>query len=86
MSATTLPILQYTTDRHSKEQLLSLYEQLLRPRMIEEKMLKQLRQGIISKWFSGIGQEAINVGVTAALQPDEYIFTMHIFMYFQTFF
>ncbi|PHI21450.1 dehydrogenase [Lewinellaceae bacterium SD302] len=77
MPATKLPNLQYTTGSHSKELLLSLYEQLLRPRMIEEKMLKQLRQGIISKWFSGIGQEAINVGVTAALEPDEYIFTMH---------
>ena len=54
-----------------------LYEQLLRPRMIEEKMLKQLRQGVISKWFSGIGQEAISVGCAAALQPDEYMFTMH---------
>lgn len=77
MSATTLPQLNYTKGKHSKELLLDLYEQLLRPRMIEEKMLKQLRQGIISKWFSGIGQEAINVGVTAALKPDEFIFTMH---------
>jgi 2-oxoisovalerate dehydrogenase E1 component len=57
--------------------LLRLYEQLLRSRLIEEKMLKQLRGGVISKWFSGIGQEAISVGCTLALQPDEYIFTMH---------
>ena len=40
-------------------------------------MLKQLRGGVISKWFSGIGQEAISVGCTLALEPDEYIFTMH---------
>ncbi|MCP9236868.1 thiamine pyrophosphate-dependent enzyme [Lewinella sp. JB7] len=57
--------------------LLRLYGELLRPRLIEEKMLKQLRGGVISKWFSGIGQEAISVGCTLALQPDEYIFTMH---------
>jgi 2-oxoisovalerate dehydrogenase E1 component len=60
-----------------KEQLLSLYKQMLKPRLIEEKMLILLRQGKISKWFSGIGQEAISVGVTAALQEDEYILPMH---------
>lgn len=54
-----------------------LYKSLLRPRMIEEKMLILLRQGKISKWFSGIGQEAISVGVTAAMQNDEYILPMH---------
>lgn len=74
---TTLPKLQYNAKGLDNELLIQLYEQLLRPRLIEEKMLKQLRQGIISKWFSGIGQEAINVGVTAALRPDEFIFTMH---------
>ena len=61
----------------SDEILLQLYEDLLRPRLIEEKMLKLLRQGKISKWFSGIGQEAISVGAAAALLPDEVIFTMH---------
>ena len=60
-----------------KETLLDLYERLLIPRLFEEKMLVLLRQGKISKWFSGIGQEAISVGVTAALQNDEYIFPMH---------
>jgi 2-oxoisovalerate dehydrogenase E1 component len=59
------------------ETLLSLYRQILLPRMIEEKMLLLLRQGKISKWFSGIGQEAISVGAAAALQPDEMLFTMH---------
>lgn len=57
--------------------LKQLYEGLLRPRMIEEKMLILLRQNRISKWFSGIGQEAISVGLTHALQPDEYILPMH---------
>ncbi|MGE3275431.1 MAG: thiamine pyrophosphate-dependent enzyme [Vicinamibacterales bacterium] len=56
---------------------LLLYEALLLPRLIEEKMLILLRQGKLSKWFSGIGQEAIAVGVTAALQPDDYILPMH---------
>ena len=53
--------------------LKSLYINMLKPRMIEEKMLILLRQGKISKWFSGIGQEAISVGVTMALHKNEYI-------------
>jgi 2-oxoisovalerate dehydrogenase E1 component len=61
----------------SKEQLLQLYTELLRPRMIEEKMLVLLRQGRISKWFSGIGQEAISVGATLALDKDEYVMPLH---------
>lgn len=62
---------------HTDTLLLQLYKALLLPRMIEEKMLNQLRMNKISKWFSGIGQEAIAVGVTEALQPDEYILPMH---------
>ncbi len=54
-----------------------LYEGLLRPRLIEEKMLILLRQNKISKWFSGIGQEAVSVGLTRALTEDEYILPMH---------
>lgn len=61
----------------SNEQLLDLYKKLIKPRLIEEKMLILIRQGKVSKWFSGIGQEAISVGVTAVLQPDEYILPMH---------
>ncbi|MBI1289287.1 MAG: dehydrogenase [Flavobacteriales bacterium] len=61
----------------SDEQLLELYHQLLKPRLIEEKMLVLLRQGRISKWFSGIGQEAISVGVAAALAEDEFVLPMH---------
>ena len=59
------------------EKLLELYRALLYPRLIEEKMLILLRQGKISKWFSGIGQEAISVGAALALHPDEMIFTLH---------
>ncbi len=61
----------------SREELRALYRALLLPRLIEEKMLRLLRQGRLSKWFSGIGQEAIAVGVTAALQPDDVILPMH---------
>ena len=61
----------------SKKTLLELYRNMLKPRLIEEKMLILLRQGKISKWFSGIGQEAISVGVTMALKEKEYILPMH---------
>ncbi|HRP88835.1 MAG TPA: dehydrogenase E1 component subunit alpha/beta [Edaphocola sp.] len=60
-----------------KAHLLELYKGLVKPRMIEEKMLILLRQGRVSKWFSGIGQEAISVGATMALDADEYIMPMH---------
>jgi 2-oxoisovalerate dehydrogenase E1 component len=61
----------------SNQTLLDLYKKLLWPRMIEEKMLVLLRQGKISKWFSGIGQEAISVGATKAMQPNEWIMPLH---------
>ncbi|UII21929.1 alpha-ketoacid dehydrogenase subunit alpha/beta [Fulvivirga ligni] len=69
--------MNFDRKEYSDEILKSLYEGLLRPRMIEEKMLILLRQGKISKWFSGIGQEAISVGATQALEDDEYILPMH---------
>lgn len=67
----------FNRKQYPDQLLKQLYEQLLRPRMIEEKMLILLRQNKISKWFSGIGQEAISVGLTLALHDDEYIFPMH---------
>ncbi|WP_046746185.1 alpha-ketoacid dehydrogenase subunit alpha/beta [Kordia zhangzhouensis] len=67
----------YNKGKLSNETLISLYKKMLKPRMIEEKMLILLRQGKISKWFGGIGQEAIAVGVTSALTSEEYILPMH---------
>jgi 2-oxoisovalerate dehydrogenase E1 component len=69
--------MNFNRKHYSNETLKALYEALLLPRMIEEKMLILLRQNKISKWFSGIGQEAIAVGITQALQKDEYILPMH---------
>lgn len=57
----------YNRENYSDNQLIDLYKHLLKPRLIEEKMLILLRQGKISKWFSGIGQEAISVGITDSL-------------------
>ena len=61
----------------SNEELIRLYKSILLPRMIEEKMLVLLRQGRISKWFSGIGQEAIAAGATLAMDPQEWILPLH---------
>ena len=61
----------------SKKKLIDLYESMLIPRLVEEKMIVLLKQGKISKWFSGIGQEAISVGVTKAIRDDEYVLPMH---------
>ncbi|WP_299241378.1 dehydrogenase E1 component subunit alpha/beta [uncultured Aquimarina sp.] len=70
-------LLDFDKKAYSNEVLISLYVKMLKPRLIEEKMLILLRQGKISKWFSGIGQEAISVGVTAALRKNEYVLPMH---------
>src|SRR5881392_1819337 len=67
----------FNRKQYTDQQLKQLYVGLLLPRMIEEKMLILLRQNKISKWFSGIGQEAIAVGLTQALERDEYILPMH---------
>jgi 2-oxoisovalerate dehydrogenase E1 component len=69
--------MQFDRKEYTNETLVQLYHNLLWPRMIEEKMLVLLRQGRISKWFSGIGQEAIAVGSTLALQPDEWVMPLH---------
>lgn len=65
------------TSEWSAQEHITCYRRLVYPRLVEEKMLSLLRQGRISKWFSGIGQEAISVGATMALGRDEYIFPMH---------
>ncbi len=69
--------MKFERKKLSNEELIHLYKLILKPRVIEERMLKLLRQGRVSKWFSGIGQEAISVGVTAALQEDEYVCPLH---------
>ncbi|HLT54301.1 MAG TPA: dehydrogenase E1 component subunit alpha/beta [Flavobacteriaceae bacterium] len=76
---TSTPIMNfdYTVETLDKSLHLALYRNMLKPRLIEEKMLILLRQGKVSKWFSGIGQEAISVGVTMSLNSAEYILPMH---------
>ena len=69
--------IDYNCNNYTNKQLIDLYKSILKPRLIEEKMLILLRQGKISKWFSSIGQEAIAVGVANALNFDEYILPMH---------
>lgn len=69
--------MQFSRKGMSDDLLLALYKEIVKPRMIEEKMLILLRQGRVSKWFSGIGQEAIAVGATMALDADEYVMPLH---------
>ncbi len=69
--------MQFERKQLSNQELLSIYKALVLPRLIEEKMLVLLRQGKISKWFSGIGQEAISVGTTLALAEDEWLMPLH---------
>lgn len=69
--------MQFSRQGLSDDLLLNLYSEIIKPRMIEEKMLILLRQGRVSKWFSGIGQEAIAIGATMALDNDEYIMPLH---------
>ena len=69
--------MKFNRKKYSDEILLQLYYHLLKPRMIEEKMLLLLRQGKISKWFSGMGQEAISVGTALAMDKEEFILPMH---------
>lgn len=70
-------MMRFDRENLSNDQLAWLYRELLFPRMVEEKMLLLLRQGKISKWFSGIGQEAIAVGATLALEKEEWILPLH---------
>ena len=74
MATSVSSVIPFQRKSLSDKTLIELYKGMLLPRMIEDKMLKLLRQGKISKWFSGIGQEAIAVGATSALMSDEIIF------------
>jgi 2-oxoisovalerate dehydrogenase E1 component len=72
-----MPQIAFNRDGFSDEELKVIYMKLVRPRLIEEKMLILLRQGKITKWFSGWGQEGISVGCAYAMHEDEYILPMH---------
>ncbi len=69
--------LQYVSDGFEDQELLDIYRAVLLPRLVEEKMLILLRQGKITKWFSGWGQEAVSVGCAYGMNADEYILPMH---------
>jgi 2-oxoisovalerate dehydrogenase E1 component len=71
------PNMTFDRRKYDDATLIRLYKALLKPRLIEERMLIALRQGKISKWFSGVGQEAISVGIAEAIESDEYLFPMH---------
>ncbi len=77
MDALDKRYIEFNRDGFDDQELLTIYRALLKPRMIEEKMLILLRQGKITKWFSGWGQEGISVGCTYAMDADEYILPMH---------
>ena len=77
MSDLAQRVIDFNRDGFEDNELLQIYETLLKPRMIEEKMLILLRQGKITKWFSGWGQEGISVGCAYAMNTDEYILPMH---------
>ena len=69
--------MQFDRKKWTDSELIGIYQSLVFPRLIEEKMLMLLRQGEITKWFSGIGQEATSVGAALGINPDEYILPMH---------
>ncbi len=71
------PNLSFETKGFDSEKLLLFYRQLLLPRLVEEKMLILLRQGKITKWFSGMGQEAVSIGAALAMHKEEFILPMH---------
>ena len=73
-------MIQYNRKHYSNEVIAGLYKAIIKPRMIEEKMLILLRQGKVSKWFSGIGQEAISIGTVMALKKDEYILPLLLYL------
>jgi 2-oxoisovalerate dehydrogenase E1 component len=77
MNASENRLIEFNREGFDDQELLTIYELLLKPRMIEEKMLILLRQGKITKWFSGWGQEGISVGCGYAMNDDEYILPMH---------
>ena len=77
MAVASKQVMKFDKKGLSNPELVAIYKALLKPRLIEEKMLILLRQGKISKWFSGFGQEAVSVGAALAMDTAEYILPMH---------
>lgn len=77
MEIATQRYIEFNREGFDDAELITIYKKLLKPRLIEEKMLILLRQGKITKWFSGWGQEGISVGCAYAMDSDEYILPMH---------
>lgn len=77
MEALSKRHIEYDRSDFSDEELIDIYKRILKPRLIEERMLILLRQGKITKWFSGWGQEAISVGTTLGMNSDEVMLPMH---------
>ena len=77
MGELTAPTAAAALEALTPDEALGLWRALVLPRAIEDKMLNLLRRGQLSKWFSGIGQEAVSVGLVAALRPDDWILPVH---------
>ena len=77
MTAIEKPLIKFDRQSLTNDELIQIYRKIKLPRLIEEKMLILLRQGRISKWFSGFGQEGISVGTTMAMDDDEFMLPMH---------
>ena len=64
--------------KHSPELLLGLYRMLVKCRMCDEKARILFRQGKYKgNFYSGVGQEATEVGTAFSLRPDDWVAPSH---------